>query len=101
MKIIKTISIAFFLFATSVAFGSSILERYNSGGGVPKLRKMKQTDVVKMYRASKHASALDAQIRAYRNSAKENERVFSGKSAQKQKNPYIINVPSILFNKKL
>lgn len=41
-----------------------------------KYASQRRVPLVKMYRGSKHEKALDAQIRNYRKSAKENERVF-------------------------
>ena len=80
------------LFAGISLNAKSLLDRYNSGN-VPKLRQMKKTDLVSMYQSSSHARALEAQKRAYRSSAKANERVFSGRKEHpkyKKIPPYIL-----------
>ncbi len=75
---------------------NSIMDMYRSGG-TPQLRKMKQTDVVKMYRASSHARALEAQKRAYAPSARANKRTFDNGSSRRGKEFTI--PPYIIFNK--
>lgn len=84
------------LFVTEISINAkSLLERYNSGS-TPKLRQMKKTNLASMYRSSSHARALEAQKRAYRSSAKANERVFGGR----KEHPKYKNIPPyIIFNK--
>lgn len=91
VKSILVFLITLFVTETSIN-AKSILDRYNAGG-TPKLRQMKKTDLVSIYQSSSHARALEAQKRAYRSSAKANERVFSGRKEHpkyKKIPPYIL-----------
>lgn len=83
------------LLGSIFAEASSIMDRFNSGEGRPKLRQMKRTSVVEIYTGSHHARALEAQKRAYRNSARENERVF-GRGTTTSRRSYS---PYIIYNK--
>ena len=94
VKSILVLLITLFVTETSIN-AKSILDRYNAGG-TPKLRQMKKTDLVSMYQSSSHARALEAQKRAYRSSAKANERVFGGR---KEHPKYKSIPPYILYQK--
>lgn len=69
----------------------SLLERFQSSNKA-RPRHTQHTDLVRVYRYSSHARALEAQKRAYRNSARENERVFGrGRTTSRRSySPYII-----------
>ncbi len=75
---------------------SSLLDRFNSGEGRPKLRQMKRTSVVELYTGSHHARALEAQKRAYRASAIKNQRTFGGATSPRKSSP----IPPYIFYQK-
>ena len=62
------------LLGSIFAEASSIMDRFNSGEGRPKLRQMKRTSVVEIYTGSHHARALST--KACVSCIIENERVF-------------------------
>lgn len=65
----------------------SLLERFQSSNKArPKYTR--HTDLVRVYRYSSHARALEAQKRAYRSSAIKNAEVFSGRTAIINRSPY-------------
>ena len=75
---------------------SSLLDRFNSGEGRPKLRQMKRTSVVEIYTGSHYARALEAQKRAYRASAIKNQRTFGGATSPRKSSP----IPPYIFYQK-
>jgi len=90
MKILNKIIPLLLIAISSSLFGVDLskIDPRNVIGGFPKPtpthlvnnsnyeRVKKSQSLTKMYRGSSHERRLDAQIRAYRSSAKENERVF-------------------------
>ena len=65
----------------------SLLERFHSSNKArPKYTR--HIDLVRVYRYSSHARALEAQKRAYRSSAIKNAEVFSGRNAIINRTPY-------------
>lgn len=64
-----------------------LLERFQSSNKArPKYTR--HTDLVRVYRYSSHARALEAQKRAYRSSAIKNAEVFSGRNVIINGTPY-------------
>lgn len=84
------------IFGSVFADASSLLDRFNSGEGRPKLRQMKRTSVVELYTGSHHARALEAQKRAYRASAIKNQRTFGGATSPRKSSP----IPPYIFYQK-
>ena len=65
----------------------NLLEKFQSSNKArPKYTR--HTDLVRVYRYSSHARALEAQKRAYRSSAIKNAEVFSGRNAIINRKPY-------------
>lgn len=65
----------------------SLLERFQASNKArPKYTR--HTDLVRVYRYSSHARALEAQKRAYRSSAIKNAEVFSERNAIINRKPY-------------
>ena len=98
LKTLFTILLTTFTIGFSLN-AKSLLDRYNSGNGVPKLRQMKKTDLLSIYSKSHHMRVLEAQKRAYINSARENARVFGGVRNKRIIPPYVVNIHSQIRRK--